>query len=174
MDGQRTHRVFRSELLSYLDVIHIAIVCGVRDLLELRFGSISPLDLNDLIASGLYRLDPLLSSAHRDLCSSQSVGGWRTALLVRCVCRLSMWTPRALQPLPSPAGTTKQVFSSPRAQVNKCTHLTRALSPLSSVTQAKQESPLRKQVPQMIAHCASPPSPPSPRHSTHEPCDVTL
>jgi hypothetical protein len=54
-------------------------VCGVRDLLELRFGSISPLDLNDLIASGLYRLDPLLSSAHRDLCSSQSVGGWRTA-----------------------------------------------------------------------------------------------
>ena len=38
----------------YLDVIHIAIVYGERDLLELRIGSISPLDLNDLIASVLY------------------------------------------------------------------------------------------------------------------------
>jgi hypothetical protein len=39
---------------TYLDVIHIAIVYGERDLLELRFGSISPLGLNDLIASVLY------------------------------------------------------------------------------------------------------------------------
>ena len=33
----------------YLDVIHIAIVCGKRDLLELRIGSIRSLDLSDLI-----------------------------------------------------------------------------------------------------------------------------
>jgi hypothetical protein len=32
----------------YLDVIHIAIVCGERDLLELRFGSIRSRDLFDL------------------------------------------------------------------------------------------------------------------------------
>eukprot|EP01046_Picozoa_sp_COSAG06_P093752 COSAG06_NODE_39932_length_407_cov_0.883117_1_plen_85_part_01 len=44
----------RAESALYLDVIHIAIVYGERDLLELRFGSISPLDLNDLIASVLY------------------------------------------------------------------------------------------------------------------------
>ena len=33
---------------TYLDVIHIAIVCGKRDLLELRIGSIRSLDLLDL------------------------------------------------------------------------------------------------------------------------------
>ena len=33
----------------YLDVIHIAIVYGERDLLELRFGSIRSRDLFDLI-----------------------------------------------------------------------------------------------------------------------------
>jgi len=33
---------------SYLDVFHIAIVCGQRDLLELRIGSIRSRDLLDL------------------------------------------------------------------------------------------------------------------------------
>ena len=45
----RTSLSYDYDTLMYLDVIHIAIVCGKRDLLELRIGSIRSLDLSDLI-----------------------------------------------------------------------------------------------------------------------------